>query len=274
MPIPILIAAGAIAAAAGIAAAAAGRAIAEGDYQRAADIYAEAEKEYGPEILPEMDKLIAQEVPPTELAKFREDASLRQAQMRGLRELENVYESEGTTAADEAAMRLANAQVSGRAGSDYQNINQMLARRGQVAGGAQAAAMYGQAGQNSALALGQMANESAIAARQRALQALEASTGMAGQIRGQDYGIARDRGMAQDAINQFNARMRDDTQRGNVDMAQREFMNELALRDRRNEARYRRAGNYDMRGDRTNETFGGIGQGLVSAGAGLVKAGG
>jgi hypothetical protein len=89
---------------------------------------------------------------------------------------------------------------------------------------------------------------------------------MAGTIRGQDYGIARDRAGAQDAINQFNARMRDDTQRGNIDIANREFENELALRDRRNEARYRRAGNYELRGDRTNQTAAGISNSLMDFG--------
>jgi hypothetical protein len=153
--------------------------------------------------------------------------------MRALSRLEGEYASGGMSPADLEAMRLAGDQVSARAGSDYQAIQGMLARRGGVGSGMEAA-LYGQAGQSAAGGLAHLTAQSQIAARQRALQALEASGALAGQVRGQDWGIASQRATAQDAINRFNASQRAASQAYNLGLPQQEFENRLRYSNARN----------------------------------------
>lgn len=259
----------AVMAALGLASAGISRALAEGDFARARQLQEQALAEYGPDILPHLERLTAQQSQGSEFGNIQEDPRLRTSQINTLRELEGIYQNEGMTPADEAAMRLAQNQVAQRAGSDYASINQMLARRGQMGGGERAAALYSQAGQTAANTLGQMANESQIAARQRALQALEAGGSLAGNIRGDDYRLASDRARAQDYINQFNARQRSESDRFNAGQQQQEFENMMGVKGARNAARMGLAQSYMQGGQRTLQTGQGVGDAFMSAGAGM-----
>ena len=268
MPIPIIMA---IAGIAGSIASAIGRAIAEGDYAKAQKLREDAVKEYGPEMEKQLTRLTAEQQGQTELSNVSEDSQLRGSQLNALRALENEYQTGGMSAADEAAYRLAQNQVAGRAGSDYANINQMLARRGQAQGGMNAAALYSQAGQTAANALGDMASQQQIAARQRALAALEGGAALAGGVRAQDYGIAADRAKAQDTINAFNARLKQGTNEFNSNLEQQDFLNQMAVKNARNRARYMQASGYDSKGQRTADTGEGVGQSIVSFGSAFDK---
>jgi len=242
-----------------------GRAMAEGDYEKARALRQEAIDQYGPEIVPVLDKAEAQEVGATEFGSLKEDDSLRQAQLRALSEFGNVYDSEGMTEADKAAMALARNDVSQRAGSQYQGVAQMMARRGGGGSGLQAA-MYGQAGQDATNALANMDMQSQIAARQRALQALGMSADLAGSVRGQDYRALSDRARAQDAINQFNANQRAEASNENARRTMDMANFNLDRLNRRTGALNTQASGYDGSAQRTQQTASGVANSVQSFG--------
>jgi hypothetical protein len=248
-------------------------AIAEGDYEKARQIRAEVAKQFGDELLPELDQQVAQTVDPTELSKIQEDPELRAAQVAAMRKLEALYQSGGTSPQDEAALQLANMGAEQRAASDYQSMAQNLAARGQTLNPALAAAM---AAQSSGAVVGATARnryQAQADARDKALRALESSAGLAGNIRSQDYGIASNAAQAQDRINQFNATQRQETGWRNTQLTQQEFENLVRLREQRAAAQMGTAGDYSAKAGRTQQIGAGIGGGISSIGGGLMEYG-
>ena len=243
-----------------------GRAMAEGDYEKARNLRQQAINEYGPDIVPALERAEAQEVGPTEFGQAQEDDSLRARQLKAMSELDNVYAQEGNTAADQAAMGLARQQVAGRAGQDYANTAAMMARRGQRGSGLEAA-LYSQTGQDSANALGGMAMQNQIAARDRALRALESGARLSGDVRGQDYRALSDKARAQDAINQFNAQQRAGAQRQNISSQQWTADFDMTRRNNLNRARGDLASDYTGSAQRTQQTAAGVGQAASNMGS-------
>jgi hypothetical protein len=238
-----------------------------GKQAEARQLYQLALNAYGPDKAPELKDLVAQQLGETEFAKLREDPRLRDAQLAALSKLEREYETGGMTDADIAALRVAQQQVAARAGSDYESVRQMLARMGQDASGMRAASLYAAAGQGAADAMGNMAGQQQLAARQRALAALEAAAGLAGSMRGFEYGVLADRARAQDDINRFNARMRADIDRYNKELEQRRFLNRMRLADSRLGIYDRMAGNYQREGEEASRRGENMAQAFLSFGS-------
>ena len=164
--------------------------------------------QYGPDILPELDRVTAQEVAKTSFGDIKEDPSLRDTQMKAIDALMQAYDQGGNTPADIAAMQLANDTVSRNAVGGQMALEQLLAQRGM--GTSPAALASRQSTQQDRLAtLGGMARQNAVDARQRALQALMGGASLAGDVRNTDYQHAANQAQAQDALNQFNASARE-----------------------------------------------------------------
>jgi len=246
-----------------------GRAIAEGDYQKARELRQQALDEYGEDMLPVLDSVVAQEVGPSAFANIKEDAGLRGAQTDAVAELRNVYDTEGNTPADQAAMRVAQNEVNARAASDYANNAQRLARTGQQGNAALSSALAASSGADAVGATADMAGRAQVAARQRALQALLQSGNMAGDVRGQDFQVAGAKAGAQDRINQFNAGQRTDAANQNNQNALSKFGAGMALKNARNQARGVLAADFGQSAQRTNETAAGLGNAVTSAGSGF-----
>jgi hypothetical protein len=256
-----------IMAVAGIAIAAIGGAIAEGDYEKARAIRQEAVDEYGPDILPVLDRLTAQEVGESEFAKIVEDPALRGAQTDVMDELRNVYESEGMTDADRAALQVAQNEVSQRAASDRASLQQRLARTGQTGNAALEAAAGATISGDAVGATADMTLRAQMAARQRALQALTTRGGLAGNIREADFAAASARASGQDRINLFNASQRASAASQNNANALDMFGAELGLKDARNRARGSLADEHSKKGARTAQNAAQLGKSTASAGA-------
>ncbi len=242
-----------------------GRAIAEGDFNKARQLRQQALDEYGEDVLPVLDRVVAQEVGPSAYANIVEDPSVRGAQMDTINELRNVYDTEGQTPADIAASRLAANEVSARAGSDYANNAIRLARMGQSNNPALSSALAAQSGQQAAGAIANAAAQQQIAARQRALQALLQSGNMAGDVRAADFGVASARAGAQDRINMFNADKRTAAANQNNANALDMFGARMGLKSARNSARDRLAATYTDSAGRTLQTAAGVGNALQTA---------
>lgn len=246
-----------------------GRAIAEGDYAKARELRQQALDEYGEDMLPVIDTVVAQEVGPSAFEGIKEDPAMRGAQADTVAELRNVYESEGNTPADVAAMRLAQNEVSGRAASDYANNAQRLARQGQQGNAVLSSALSASSGADAVGATANMAMQNQVAARQRALQALLQSGNMAGDVRQQDAQSAQAKAGAQDRISMFNSGARADAANQNNDNAFNMSRSRIGLANSRNNARGVLAADFGASAQRTNETAAGLGNAVTSAGSGF-----
>ena len=156
---------------------------------------------------------------------------------------------------------------------DLANTQQRLARVGQAGNGALNAVLAGQAGQNAANATADMAGRAQMSARDRALRALEASAGLAGDVRGQDFGEAAARAKAADAFNLFNADQRTNAQQANNSNAFGSFNAKMGLKDRRNAARGGVVKGYEDSADRTLQTAAGVGQAVQQGAQGAANYG-
>lgn len=150
---------------------------------------------------PAMEQTVSQD--PTQYNQIYTDPSSRAAQMQALSQLQGIGQNGGATAIDEASINnilnqtneaargargavMQNAQERGIGGSGLDVVNQQLANQS-------AATNANQQG------LGVTAN-----AQARALQAIQQSGQLGGQIESQNYGEAANKAAAQDAINRFN----------------------------------------------------------------------
>ena len=221
--------------------------------------------QYGPELLPHLERAEAQQINGTAFGQLQEDDSLRSRQLETLAGLENVVDSEGTTEADRAANQLAFDDASARTESATRGVANSMAQRGQSGGPADYALQL-QAAQGSTNQAANMARQNAGAARMRALQALEAGGNLAGDVRSQDYRRLSDVASAQDEMNQFNAGQRSAAQAHNLDLPQQEFDNEMLLNNAQANAANGVAAGYERGGQAARETAGGVSQGMITWG--------
>jgi hypothetical protein len=269
MPFPIVIAAVAMAVSAVVSLITA--AIQNGDYAKAQQLRQQLADKYGSMALPHLDKALAQEIGPTALAAIKEDPALREQQVGGMRKLSEIYDSAGMTPQDEAALQLANQGAEQRASSDYASLQQQLAARGQQGNPAMMAALASKSGGDVVAATARNRYQAQADARNRAFQALGESTNVAGQIRGQDYGIALNAANASDRIAQFNAQQRTATNQYNNQMTQQEFANQLALQQAQSNAALGVASGIEANAQRTGQTGAGIANSVSTIGGALAQ---
>ena len=246
-------------------------AVQNGDYAKAQQLRQQLADQYGSVALPHLDSALAQEIGPTALAAIKEDPALRQQQLGGMRKLSDIYESAGMTPQDESALQLANMGAEQRASSDYASLQQQLAARGQQGNPAMMAALASKSGGDVVAATARNRYQAQADARNRAFQALGESTNVAGQIRGQDYGIASNAANAADRIAQFNAQQRTAAQQYSNQMAQQEFANQMGLRQAQSNAALGVASGLENQAQRTGQTGAGIANSVSTIGGALAQ---
>jgi hypothetical protein len=234
----------------------------EGEAQRVREQMA---AQYGPEILPDLDRAVAQQAGPA-APRVENDANRRE-QLATLAELDNVYRTGGRTDADEAAYTQAGRKVAARAGQRAGEQTIETARRGQ-AGSPLSAAMASQNGQDELEALAQLDAEVASSGRDRALGALTAKGQLASGIRGDDWRALNAEADATDIANRFNASQRQATEMYNVQLPQQEFQNDMQRRAAQNQARAGVAAGLEGQGAAARQTAAGLGNAALSYGQG------
>lgn len=132
------------------------------------------------------------------------DPRLKDAQLAALGSLQGISEAGGMTAADQANLANIQSQTGqadrGRRGA----IKQSMAQRGMGGSGMDLLAQL-QSNQAATDRSAQMGLNVAGMAQDRALQAIQSQGGMAGNMRGQEFGEQAQQATAQDTINRFNA---------------------------------------------------------------------
>lgn len=200
----------------------------------------------------------------TEFDKIKEDPALRGAQMQALSRLQQVANEGGMTAIDRGRLNDINNNLNQQQQARRQAMMTGAAQRGQMGSGLMYANMLGSE-QAATEAASQQGFQVQAEAQRRALEAMQQAGKLGGDIRSQDYGIARDRAGAQDRINQYNTDLRNTMNRYNNDNLQQNFNNRMGLGDRRNAGRTQmanyhqgKADNIRNQGTQAGKAIGGI----------------
>lgn len=165
------------------------------------------------------------------------------AQRDALSELQAIYEGEGLTSADRARQQLLREQTGMATRAQREADQAMLAQRGMGSSGQSVAALLG-GQQSGAQALSQADAQIQIDAQRRALQAMQAAGGLAGDIRGQSFDEDSTRRSARDDYamatwnarrdrERFNTEMRNKTRESRAGSRQQAFQNRTGMLDRR-----------------------------------------
>lgn len=239
--------------------------VSTGQEAEAAKLRAKITAEYGPEILPHLDKAIAEQAGPSAFAAIQANDQGRQQQMDVQQQLADIYDTGGQTQADEAAYDVARRGVSQRAASQAGDIGIEAARRGQTGSGL-SAVLAAQSGQGELEALAGLNADVASSGRQRALQALLARGQQAGQMRGQDWQQSSERASATDLMNRFNASQRQATGMYNAGLPQQQFENNMNRLAGQTGAANNQAAGYDRAAAGTRQTGAGLANSALSYG--------
>lgn len=163
-------------------------------------------------LTPELEKDIL--AGPSKIAQIEEAKEPREAQMEALRILQERGKG-GLSPEDRAALSQIRGEMARDAESKRQQILQSFQTRGQGGSGAELIASL-QASQAAANLGSQQGEQLAALASQRALESIGAAGTLGGQLRSQDFGIAREKAAAEEAIERFNIANRLGTQQRNV----------------------------------------------------------
>lgn len=239
-------------------------------------------------LTPELEQAI--EMAPSEVAKTFSDKKLNDTQMRQLGALEQVASS-GFRSEDRAQLAKIQQDFARDQQAKQQQIAQQAQMRGQGRAGADLASalLASQSGAEQASMEGlQVAGD----ASKRALQAYSQAGGLAGDIRQQGFGEATTRAGAQDQLNRAKAEaeiarqmrnvgsknlaqstnlsakqnlMNMNTQQGNQELQrqrqaeQADYANRVNLAGMKSNAQQNLAGVYENQGNKTAQTFQGVG---------------
>ncbi len=198
------------------------------DRQAAEALIKQSLDEAGNISLPVLNKLVAQQVGPTEFQKIQTDPALKAAQYQALNKLQEVSDGGGFTAEDKATLNKVTNRNARMAGSRNANATEGMEARGVAGSGAEFAMK--QANNASANeADNQQGLDIAGMAQKRALDAILARGNMAGDMRGQDFGEKAKAAQAQDAINEYNANAKSRADQYNAGLNQQNYDNQMGL---------------------------------------------
>jgi hypothetical protein len=183
------------------------------------DIPTTAQQEITPEMLQYLQDYAPQaesteQLGPTAMEQIALDPRLQQTQMEALEQLAGLSKG-GLSEADIAGLAQVRRAAAGEAQAKQGQILQEMAARGQGGSGAELIARLKSA-QSGADRQSDESLQIARMAQERALQALSQGAGLAGQVRGQQYGEQSDLAKSRDIVNQFNTQNRQNVQQRNV----------------------------------------------------------
>lgn len=234
-----------------------GRALAQGDIDTANRLYQQILSQAQGLKTPDYQNLVGQEVGSSQAVPL--DSEGRAAQVGAIQSLQSFVDQNGLDASARAGLQQAMSAQGQQNQGERGAIMDSMARRGMQGSGSELAALL--SGQQNA-ANTQRSNGLDIAgqARQRALAALGQQAGIAGQMRGQDVGIQQGNQAAENARQQFNAKMRWAALTGNNDLKTQSYNNELARLQNLGQAEQGMASRYDKGAQQTMRDWASVGR--------------
>jgi hypothetical protein len=225
----------------------------------------QAMDQYGKIDLPTLEKVIAEQLGPTELSKLQGDPALRQMQMSALDELQKLGRSGGFSLEDQAVLNKVRNQASHLATSGRSRIREDMASRGISGGGSELALSLANE-QNAAQRASGEGLQVAGMAQKRALDAMMQGGRLAGDIRGQDYSEKSRAAEAQDLINRYNAGSREKANYYNQGLPQQQFDNRIRKAGGTSDGARGLAGLAASNAQDTKNFYGGLGYTASQAG--------
>ncbi len=221
--------------------------------------------EFGRVQLPQLEKLIAEQVGPSELGNIRTDPAYKNAQLGALDGLLNLAKNNGMSLMDKANLNEIQSRTARTESAGRQRIEENMANRGISGGGAELAMLM-----NNNQAQAQRGSEEGlqIAAqnKQRALDAMLKSGQLAGNMRSQEYGEKSDAARANDAIARYNADVRYNAKQYNAGLAQQNFDNQMRKTSGKAGQSGAAAANAGNNADHTRHLWAGVGAASARAG--------
>lgn len=233
-----------------------GMAQAQGDFQKAEKLRAQA-MEVLQQLNPSELAQVKAEMGDSAFAGITEAPEGRDAQLRALQKLQAISAGDDPESAAEYARAQQEAAANER--GVRMAALQRLAQRGAGATSGLALAAQQDAAQASTQTANMRGLQTAADARRRALEALAQQGQLGGQLRNSDYQLQRDRAAAQDAINRFNADARWNQAKGVYDAKAQQA-------DRLSKGYQGQADDRDRAGGRTVSGWAAGGRALGSAG--------
>jgi len=175
------------------------------------------------------EQVMAQVQKDTEMAGIKIPQQLLDAQYKALGQVQQVAAEGGLTAVDRGQLEQIKSDLATQERGQRQAIQQNMQERGVAGGGSEMVAKM-MAQQGAAQRGSQMGFDVASQAQKRALDAMQQSGNMAGQMRTQDFNEQSAKAQAQDAINRFNTSMRQQSETSNVEARNRATADDLARR--------------------------------------------
>lgn len=177
--------------------------------------------------VPELERITAQQLGPSAMEGIQRDERLRGDQLSSLEALKDIANNGGMSLSDRVGFEQAQGENDAADNRRRQGILSNMAQRGQADSGAALVAQLSSAqdAANRGRAAGQ---QFAARGEDRRLAALKDIAAGAGNLREQDFGEAKAKAAAQDAINQWNAGAREKANYYNAGLGQQDFTNRLS----------------------------------------------
>ena len=150
----------------------------------------------------------------SEMSQIESDPKLRDAQMQGLDQIQEIAET-GRTAGEKAQEQLDTRSVAAQEQARRKAILQSMAERGMAGSGQELAALL-QGSQSAADRKAQMQAQLIKDREARKMAAIQQAATLGGQIRGQEFGEQSKIASAEDAIKQFNIANRMNVEAANL----------------------------------------------------------
>lgn len=240
--------------------------IAAGQEAEAARIRQQIADEYGNAALPNLDKMVAEQLPPEAAARYDKVTQATQSTSNALRGLQGLVDNGGEGAQERAGyLRAGMATSKAETGARSAALRALSARG--LSGSPMEAAVLNQSGQE-ALDRGALmnANEASDAASRRT-EALRALGSLGTSARGQEMQAMG----AQDAISRFNAAQRQTAQQYNLGLNQQQFDNRMSILAGKSNALNGVANGYERGAQGARQTGAGLANAALTAGAGLTQ---
>lgn len=164
---------------------------------------------------------------PTEFSKIVKNPRYEAAQLRALKEFEDMGSNGGLRLSDKEQLQEAMMDSASKERGDREALLSEMARRGTAGSGAELASRLASE-QGAADRNAQASLSVAAGAQDRSLQALKEASSLAGSMGQQDYQQQTDRAAAQDAINKFNTANLQDVMNTNVGLQNSAKVSNLA----------------------------------------------
>lgn len=208
-------------------------------------------------LTPEMEKAV--DVDATKIGQIQEDPRFKEAQMQALRGMQERGKT-GFTAEERAQLAQSRAEAERSAEAKRGQILAGLRARGAMDSGAGLAAQLGSSEELASRQLEASDRVSSMAG-QRALEAMAQSGAMAGQMRGQEFDIARTKATAEDELRRFNVQNQMAVQQRNIErqnmaqqynLGQQQRLMEANIQQRNAELQRQRAAEQQMYQNKMN----------------------